>query len=136
MMEHFMAPLSTAVEAESFTEIRTRAARPVDLVHLAKQCLGDEALEREVLRLFDTTITDYYGRLKLATSFDDLSLVLHSIKGAAGGVGAWSIAEQAKAMEHEMRSGRPLSQEKIDDLGIVVGDVRDFIARMVGQDAA
>lgn len=131
-----MAPLSTAVAAEPVSEIRTRAARPVDLVHLAKQCLGDEALEREVLRLFDTTIRDYYGRLKLATSFDDLSLVLHSIKGAAGGVGAWAIADQAKAMEHEMRSGRPLSQEKIHDLGIVVEDVRDFIARMVGQDAA
>lgn len=131
-----MAPLSTAVAAEPVGEIRTRAARPVDLVHLAKQCLGDEALEREVLRLFDTTIRDYYGRLKLATSFDDLSLVLHSIKGAAGGVGAWAIADQAKAMEHEMRSGRPLSQEKIHDLGIVVEDVRDFIARMVGQDAA
>ena len=131
-----MAPGGTAVKAESQSDIRTRTMRPVDLVHLAKQCLGDEGLELEVLRLFDTTIKDYYGRLQMAASFDDLTLVLHSIKGAAGGVGAWAVADLAKAMEHEIRSGRPLTQERIDDLGLVVGDVRDFIGRMVTNEAA
>ena len=130
-----MAPGGTAVKAESQSDIRTRTMRPVDLVHLAKQCLGDEGLELEVLRLFDTTIKDYYGRLQMAASFDDLTLVLHSIKGAAGGVGAWAVADLAKAMEHEIRNGRPLTQERIDDLGLVVGDVRDFIGRMVTNEA-
>lgn len=130
-----MAPGSQAAKAERVSDIRTRTMRPVDLVHLAKQCLGDEALELEVLRLFDTTIRDYYGRLKLAASFDELALVLHSIKGAAAGVGAWSVADLAKAMEHEIRSGRPLVQERIDDLGLVVEDVRDFIGRMVVDEA-
>ena len=130
-----MAPGGTAHKAELHSDIRTRTMRPVDLVHLAKQCLGDEALELEVLRLFDTTIRDYYGRLKDAASFDDLALVLHSIKGAAGGVGAWAVADLAKAMEHEMRSGRPLTQERIDDLGLVVEDVRSFIGRMVANEA-
>ena len=88
----------------------------------------------EVLRLFDTTIRDYYARLQLAANFDDLALVLHSIKGAAGGIGAWAIADLAKAMEHEIRSGRPLTQERIDDLGLVVEDVRNFIGRMVASE--
>lgn len=130
-----MAPGGTAIKAEPHSDIRTRTMRPVDLVHLAKQCLGDEALELEVLRLFDTTIRDYYGRLKDAASFDDLALVLHSIKGAAGGVGAWAVADLAKAMEHEMRNGRPLTEERIDDLGLVVEDVRNFIGRMVANEA-
>ena len=130
-----MALGGSAVKAEPQSDIRTRTMRPVDLVHLAKQCLGDEGLELEVLRLFDTTISDYYGRLKLAASFDDLTLVLHSIKGAAGGVGAWAVADLAKAMEQEIRSGRPLTQERIDDLGLVVEDVRNFIARMVANEA-
>lgn len=130
-----MAPGGTAVKTESKPDIRTRTMRPVDLVHLAKQCLGDEGLELEVLRLFDTTIKDYYGRLQMAASFDDLTLVLHSIKGAAGGVGAWAVADLAKAMEHEIRNGRPLTQERIADLGLVVGDVRDFIGRMVTNEA-
>ena len=34
-------------------EQERRAERPIDLVHLAKQCLGDEHLEYEVLRLYD-----------------------------------------------------------------------------------
>ncbi|WP_449395357.1 Hpt domain-containing protein [Devosia riboflavina] len=130
-----MAPGGTALKAEPHSDIRTRTMRPVDLVHLANQCLGDEALELEVLRLFDTTLRDYYGRLKVAGSFDDLTLVLHSIKGAAGGVGAWAIADLAKAMEHEIRNGRPLTPERIDDLGLVVEDVRNFIGRMVANEA-
>lgn len=130
-----MAPGATALAAEPQSDIRTRTMRPVDLVHLANQCLGDEALELEVLRLFDTTLRDYYSRLKMAASFDDLTLVLHSIKGAAGGVGAWAIADLAKAMEHEIRSGRPLTPERIDDLGLVVEDVRNFIGRMVTNEA-
>ncbi|WP_051961287.1 Hpt domain-containing protein [Devosia riboflavina] len=130
-----MAPGGTALHAESPSDIRTRTMRPVDLVHLAKQCLGDEGLELEVLRLFDTTLRDYYARLKLAAGFDDLALVLHSIKGAAGGVGAWAVADMAKAMEHEIRNGRPLTQERIDDLGLVVEDVREFIGRMVANEA-
>ncbi|MET0439988.1 MAG: Hpt domain-containing protein [Devosia sp.] len=130
-----MAPGGTALKAEPHSDIRTRTMRPVDLVHLANQCLGDEALELEVLRLFDTTLRDYYGRLKVAGSFDDLTLVLHSIKGAAGGVGAWAIADLAKAMEHEIRNGCPLTPERIDDLGLVVEDVRNFIGRMVANEA-
>lgn len=130
-----MALGGTALEAAPLSDVPTRTLRPVDLVHLAKQCLGDEALEREVLRLFDTTLRDYYARLKMAASFDDLTLVLHSIKGAAGGVGAWAVADLAKAMEQEIRSGRPLTTERIDDLGLVVEDVRNFIARMVANEA-
>ena len=44
-----------------------RPMRPVDLVHLAKQCLGDENLELEILRLFDTTLVTYFDRLQLDT---------------------------------------------------------------------
>ena len=61
----------------------TRAMRPIDLVHLAKQCLGDENLEYEILRLFDTTVKTYFGRLEQAATYDDLAINLHSIKGAA-----------------------------------------------------
>jgi HPt (histidine-containing phosphotransfer) domain-containing protein len=114
---------------------RQRPMRPIDLVHLAKQCLGDENIEIEVLRLFDTTLKTYYGRLKLASSFDDLAIVLHSIKGAAAGVGAWDIAEQAKGLETELRDGRPLRAERIDDLGMAVEEARDFISRLLASQA-
>lgn len=111
-----------------------RPMRPVDLVHLAKQCLGDENLELEILRLFDTTIATYFGRLKLASSFDDLAINLHSIKGASAGVGAWGIADLAAALEKDLRAGRPLTPERIDDLGMAVEEVRDFVARMLANE--
>lgn len=109
----------------------SRQARPVDLVHLAKQCLGDENLELEILRLFDTTLSTYFERLKLAESFDDLAINLHAIKGASAGVGAWGVSDLAKALEGEISQGRPLRAERISDLGMAVEEVRDFIARML-----
>lgn len=113
-----------------------RSTRPIDLVHLAKQCLGDEGLELEILRLFDTTVKTYFGRLELATNYDDLALNLHSIKGAASGVGAWTIADLAKACEAEMAAGRPLTTERIADLGIAVEEVRSVITKMLSNEAA
>ena len=111
-----------------------RPMRPVDLVHLAKQCLGDENLEIEVLRLFDTTVATYFGRFKLASAFDDLAINLHSIKGASAGVGAWAIADMAGALEKDLKAGRPLTAERIEDLGMAVEEVRDFIARMLANE--
>jgi HPt (histidine-containing phosphotransfer) domain-containing protein len=120
-----------AFTAENGSVPQARVMRPIDLVHLAKQCLGDENLEYEILRMFEKSLTTYFERLKLATSADDLHLNIHSIRGASAGVGAWTVAELAKAMENELREGRPLTSERIDDLGIAIEEVRDFIARML-----
>jgi HPt (histidine-containing phosphotransfer) domain-containing protein len=128
---------SSAVTAKQVEPtLYMRSMRPVDLVHLAKQCLGDENLELEILRLFDTTVQTYFGRLELAANYDDLALNLHSIKGAASGVGAWTIADLAKGCETELQAGRPLTTERIADLGIAVEEVRSFIARMLSNEAA
>ena len=129
-----MAMSASAKQSDQAQHLR--AMRPIDLVHLAKQCLGDENLELEILRLFDTTVRTYFGRLELATSYDDLAMNLHSIKGAASGVGAWTIADLAKAAEAEMNAGRPLTPERIADIGIAVEEVRSFIARMLSADGA
>ena len=113
-----------------------RTTRPIDLVHLAKQCLGDEHLEYEVLRLFDTTMKTYFARLSAASSAEDMRLNLHSIKGAAGGVGAWSIAEAAKAAETEILAGKPLTPEAIADIGVAVEEASGFIAVMLSKEPA
>ncbi len=115
---------------------QARAARPIDLVHLAKQCLGDENLELEILRLFDTTLSTYFVRLQQASSFDDLAINLHALKGASAGVGAWGIADFAKMLEGELREGRPLKSERIEDLGILVEEARAFVARMLAENKA
>ena len=111
-----------------------RSMRPIDLVHLARQCLGDENLELEILRMFDATLASYCARLRLATTFDELALNLHSIKGAASGVGAWAVADTAKALETEISHGRPLAPERLADLDMAVEEVRSCIARMLAAD--
>ena len=125
-----MAQKSAAVE-QIVSPAQPRPERPIDLVHLAKQCMGDADLEREILRMYDTTVKTYFGRLQLSSSHDELALNLHSIKGASGGVGAFSVANLAKAAEVELQAGRPLSAERIDDLGIAIEEVRAFVARML-----
>ena len=130
-----MAQKSAAVEQIDSIRL-TRPERPIDLVHLARQCLGDEHLEYEILRMYDTTVKTYFGRLQLASSYDELALNLHSIKGASGGVGAFSVANLAKSAEVELQAGRPLSPERIDDLGLAIEEVRGFIARMLDNEPA
>jgi HPt (histidine-containing phosphotransfer) domain-containing protein len=130
-----MAQQSAAVDnLDQFAQVR--AKRPIDLVHLAKQCLGDEHLEYEVLRLFDTTITTYFSRLTKAVGGEDVGMHLHSIKGAASGVGAWTIADLALAAEVEVRAGGSLSAEHVADLGLAIEEVSAFITRMLSEEPA
>ena len=113
-----------------------RAMRPIDLVHLAKQCLGDEHLEYEILRLFDTTMGVYFTRLMTAQTPEDLRLSLHSIKGASLGVGAFTIAEIAKAAEARLQADGVVSAEAVADLGVAVEEVRAFITEMLSKEPA
>jgi HPt (histidine-containing phosphotransfer) domain-containing protein len=72
--------------------------RPIDLVHLARQTLGDRSLEREIMVLMLRQIEQCAARLDLATDADRGRLA-HSIKGAARNVGAFALAERSQALE-------------------------------------
>lgn len=128
-----MAQNSAAVEKVVHLEAK-RASRPIDLVHLAKQCLGDEHLEYEILRLFDTTVQNYLARLAAATTQDERTMVLHSIKGAAAGVGAWTLSELAKLSETDLLAGRDMAPEHMSDIAIAIEEVRSFIAHMLSNE--
>ncbi len=130
-----MAQRSAAVTQHDLPA-QSRRVRPIDLVHLAKQCLGDENLEYEVLRLFDTTVQTYMTRLEGAVDPDELAMALHSIKGASGGVGAWTIADLAKGAEEALRADGALSGETIGDLRMAVEEVSGFIRELLSNEAA
>lgn len=127
-----MAQRSMAAEPQSPIS-HPRPQRPIDMAHLARQCLGDEFLEVEILRLFEETLATYFARLGLAESFDDLAVNLHTIRGASAGVGAVTVMEQAEALQAELKAGRALAPERINDLGMAVEEVRGFIARFVAE---
>ena len=125
-MAHLSAAARQPLEAKA-----QLPKRPIDLVHLAKQCLGDAGLEREVLHMFDTTIQSYLARLQADGAGTDMRHTLHSMRGAAAGVGAWTIVELAQQGEAELETGKALSAERRDDLAVAVEEVRGFIARML-----
>lgn len=82
--------------------------RALDLVHLARQTLGDRALESEVLRLFATQSRLLLARLQTAEG-EERRQVAHTIKGSARAVGAWEIAEAAETIESGAQDSAPLA---------------------------
>jgi HPt (histidine-containing phosphotransfer) domain-containing protein len=74
----------------------------VDLSHLSRYTGGDEALNAEVLRLFDSQANELVGRLNTILEARDVKSwkeVTHTLKGAARGIGAFAMADAAAAAE-------------------------------------
>jgi HPt (histidine-containing phosphotransfer) domain-containing protein len=109
---------------------------PIDLTFLAGQTLNDPGLESEVLRLFDDMVHVYFGRLETSTTVDDLVMNLHTIRGAAAGVGAFRLAVRARAAEVALREGQPVDPEWIEDIGVAIEEVSAMIAERVHHAAA
>ena len=124
---------STAAELKRAPGAANRGGYPVDRVHLAKQTLGDPGLELEVLRMFDETARVYFGRLELSTSVEELLRHLHTLKGAAAGIGAVTIAKLAATAESELRDGAPVNPERIDDLEMAIVECSAWIEARLAE---
>jgi HPt (histidine-containing phosphotransfer) domain-containing protein len=97
-------------------------SRPVDLVHLARQTLGDRALEQEVLALFIQQATTVRDQIVAASTAERLRLA-HSLIGSARGVGAFAIADCAVEIERN-----PDDRKVLARLAALIDEMRDFIA--------
>lgn len=135
-MESAAMTASTEPELSRAAQQNRLAKRPIDMLHLARQSLGDPGLEIEILRMFDQTVAVHFQRLEQATSVADLLANLHVLKAASVGVGAWSLAEHAHIMEAELKAGEPVNPERVDDIHISLTEVRDFVAAQVALDEA
>jgi len=96
--------------------------RPIDLVHLARQTLGDREIEREVLALFLTQAVTVRDRIAQATPHER-KLLAHGLRGSAAGIGAFGVARSATEMEHD-----PHDNSLVSQLAARIDEVRDFIA--------
>jgi HPt (histidine-containing phosphotransfer) domain-containing protein len=70
----------------------------IDLAHLFRMTLGDHALEREVLALFDRQIDMLIVRMG-EVGPSGVAALAHTLKGSARGVGAWPMARAAETVE-------------------------------------
>jgi HPt (histidine-containing phosphotransfer) domain-containing protein len=101
---------------------------PIDLQHLRRMTLGDEALEREVLGLFATQVAGLMA--ELAALPPQAALLVHKIKGSARGIGAFAVAEAAEELEAALRGdGEPM--RALAQLDAAVGDVDLAIAAVL-----
>lgn len=109
--------------------------QPIDMEHLGRQTMGDPGLEAEVLRLFDQMSQTYFERIEVSTTVPDLLVNLHTLRGAAAGVGAFGLSELARVTETELRNGAPVNPERIEDLHIAVQEVSAFITTLLADEA-
>jgi HPt (histidine-containing phosphotransfer) domain-containing protein len=76
---------------------------PIDLAHLSRMTLGDEALEREVLAMFAGQAAKLAAELAQLPA--DAAAVAHKLKGSARAVGATRVAAAASDLEAALQNG-------------------------------
>lgn len=92
--------------ALSYTPLETTSQRDeiLDHKHLDRQTFGDDALKMEILQLFVLQSSKNAERL-LAEGEDRNGKIeaVHTIKGSARAIGAWSVADLADQIETLLR---------------------------------
>lgn len=73
--------------------------RPIDLVHLARQTLGDRGLEQEILALYFKQSQTLLKQIEAAANLRERTDFAHMLKGSSRAVGAWHVAHAAEAVE-------------------------------------
>ncbi len=127
--------LLARLEAPSlaFSAAPTSSA-PIDLVHLARQTMGDRVLETELLDLFARQARQIVERLRSsapsAESFWRADLA-HTLKGSARTVGAFAVADAAQNYEENARAGK-LEPTDTEALAAAVDDARAALEALVG----
>ena len=82
----------------------TSSDRPIDLVHLERQTLGDRELEREILSLFVRQSEMLGARIGGEANAIERLTIAHTLKGSARAIGAFRVAEAAEAVENALAS--------------------------------
>lgn len=94
-----MASASIAFEApDNSSGASPSQSRPIDLVHLANQTMGDKALENEILQMF---CRNARSALKEIANGDEAAVIAtaHRLKGSAAAVGAFKVFVAAELLE-------------------------------------
>ena len=105
----------------------------IDLVHLARQTMGDSALEFELLEMFDRQSARIVEQL-IETDRADAKAqadLAHKLRGSALALGARRVADAALAYEQWRRSGGPDGERQARALARAVAEARAEIGRLI-----
>ena len=96
---------------------------PLDLVHLARQCLGDHELETELLELFRLQAPALTAQIAdpSGSPLESKAKIAHKLRGSALSVGAHRVARAASRIEELASAGsrtcRGDADQRLDEAG-------------------
>ncbi|HSO48052.1 MAG TPA: Hpt domain-containing protein [Rhizobiaceae bacterium] len=93
---------------------RREGGKPVDLVHLSAQTMGDRALEAEVLRIFLSQAPVWMDALTRTGGNTARREAAHTLKGSARAIGAFRLADLAAEAEMPASSDTGELQAEFD----------------------
>ena len=105
---------------------------PLDLVHLARQCLGDAELEAELLGLFRLQARALTAELS-RSPFPSLELkakIAHKIRGSALAVGAMRVAGAAGLVEELASAPGDRRCSEADATAALIAAVAEAVAEI------
>lgn len=116
--------LALSAAPRNRTSRSSRAEPAIDAAHLKRMTLGEQSLEAEVLQLFDRQAEMLMARMNDAPP-EAVMVLAHTLKGSARGIGAWTVAAAAEAVEGATDGTGPQSlAEALDRLGSAIDDAR------------
>ena len=124
-----MAPATSTGRMRQTAE--TRAPCPIDLVHLARQTLGNKEIETEILRMFARQAPQQVQHVAIAEDAREQMQAAHHLCGSARAIGAWAVAEAAETLEQAATARSPQVAMSLARLEVAVGDAISFIAAML-----
>ncbi len=99
---------------------------PIDIDHFEAVTFGDRALQREVLGLFEAQALTLLETIRTASGKAQ-SEAAHALKGAARGIGAFTIAKEAEKIEQGDSSA-------IEGLALRIADANRAAASLLSKD--
>jgi HPt (histidine-containing phosphotransfer) domain-containing protein len=117
-----MAALNIAFEApDNAGGMSHSGEKPIDLVHLARQTMGDKGLELEVLQMFARQAR---ASMKDLASMEGAARA-HRLKGSAQSVGATAVGKAAAALEDN-----PADAIALAGVAAAVVEAENFILKL------
>ena len=95
----------------------------IDVAHLSRMTLGDRALMREVLALFEGQIDALLAQIRAGGP--EARVAAHTLKGSAAGIGADAVARTAAAVE---QAGEAAREPAVAALAAALAEARAAIA--------
>ncbi|WLR94489.1 Hpt domain-containing protein [Shinella zoogloeoides] len=120
-----MAALNIAFEApDNAGGMCPSKERPIDMVHLGRQTMGDKALELEVLQMFARQARESMKELA-GSQGAARAAVAHRLKGSAQSVGADAVSKAAGALEDD-----PADAAALAAVTAAVVEAENFILKL------